>query len=109
MIAVHVDEAHAFDMLCIACIKKSSECTNILEDIGVHLNMSAILEVMHSYEYAALHKANQDIYDKLNQLDAGAELAAKTIHDLNKLRFQAKRALQRKFFESSLTEQKNHG
>jgi hypothetical protein len=112
MITIRVDEGTAFDMLAILKIKSDDgiPVTNeylglyrdILKGIGVHKTV----EVLHSKEYNELLKANETVFNYVEDLIHGRDFSAMEVHEANMQRYRFKRDLQEKFFLSKLTEKK---
>lgn len=112
MIAVGVDEAYAFDMLCILEIKRERSAkdkwnfAHFLSDIRRQLGDELTSEIRASETYVQLLATNQKVFDLVERITQGEELAAKEVHDANMERFYLKRKLQMLFFGDDLNEQK---
>lgn len=110
MIKVLVDEGHALDMLAILQIKiKSIQDFYVFSD---HLQLlknqlgNKIYEIRGSEEYRKLISVNQKVFDLIEEVCSGTPIDALVVHRANMERFEAKKALQQKFFNSELTEKK---
>lgn len=108
MINLSVDECYAFDYLAILKVKNqkypSTEaefaivdcCFNLFQQIG----MSKVHRVLDSQEFEDLEEANRKTFDAV-ELARYGEITAKEVDDCNMERYNAKVALQKRFFPES--------
>ena len=114
MINLPVDEAYAFDYLSILKLKADLDPTHsgkkdayeqcfksLQQQIG-----DTIHQILHSPEYRQLYDANRLTFDAVDKARHGGAVTAKEVDECNLLRFRCKESLQRKFFNSQLTETK---
>ena len=117
MIKISLDEAYVFDMLSVFDVKikkfdgeklaKTVEKfadmrEEVIEQIGDH----KYNQIVSSEEYQNMISANQKVFDLIDESKNDTGLA-KITDDANYDRHIAKMALQKRFFESNLTEFKN--
>lgn len=112
MINLLVDEAYAFDYLCILRIKSSlsednlknwQNCYNYLK---LQINNEALWSlIINSNEFFNLENVNKKTFDAVEKARRG-NISAKEVDDANMERHYAKLALQKKFFNKNLTEYK---
>jgi hypothetical protein len=114
MINIMIDEAAAFDMLSILQLKTHKNDTSFnsykmfLDDLYCELGQEVVSIILASVEYADLFKANQEVFSLIDEVvnEPIETIKAKYVHNANMKRFYAKKALQEKFFNTELTEQK---
>ena len=118
MIKISVDEAYAWDMLAVLHIKSElssdeKNLTNFLEfldNMTSELGIGLCNTILASEEYKCLKHANHTVFNLIELIckERGGLVYtdALTVHDANMQRFTAKKALQQKFFNTNLTEQK---
>jgi hypothetical protein len=111
MIKVSLDEASAFDMLSILSLKlkgvKSYKTYETLEDEIAHSIGEVLFEsIINSNEYEELLRANEEVFQLVDDMNNGEDFSALFVHKTNMKRYQAKKALQHKFFNNNLTEVK---
>lgn len=105
MIRLLVDEAYAFDYLSILKVKheknENSDSEKALIDCSlnlcVELGVDVTLDVLGSNEYENLLEANRKTFDAVEKARYG-KISAKKVDDCNMERYNAKKALQAKFF-----------
>lgn len=112
MIHLLVDEAYAFDYLAILDVKNTlypsmekkeayNECLNHLMAQVNNFN-----QIVSSQEYQELFDINKITFFLIDEMRCGNEITAKQIDDANIERFNKKKKLQDKFFNSKLREEK---
>jgi hypothetical protein len=112
MINLLLDEGYAFDYISILAIKNEKFknqalylmqcCEQIKQQIGENL----FLSILDSDEYKNLKEANKKTFDAVDKARYG-KITAKKVDACNMERYNAKVALQKKFFNSTSTEYKN--
>ncbi|MEI6388150.1 MAG: hypothetical protein WCQ50_16100 [Spirochaetota bacterium] len=112
MLTIKVDEAFAFDMLAILELKKHRSdidegnydtlLSNICKQVGVTLAGNILI----SEAYDNLLKANREVFNYIEQICAGDQLDAITVHNGNMKRYYCKQRLQTEFFGEDLNERK---
>ena len=112
MIKISLDEAYAFDYLSILSIKEDQGVVDsltpnlckgeIMEGIGV----SKYASIINSPEYKILYEANLKTFAAVDKAKED-KVTASYVDNCNYERYLAKRALQKKFFEASLSERKS--
>ena len=113
MINLRVSESIAFDYLSILCVKAKVNCdyknyTNYhdcLNNIGHEIGFEKLTEILCSEEYKKLRAVNSECFDCVAKAKTD-EVPASAVDKLNYQRFLCKKALQEKFFDDELTEQK---
>lgn len=117
MIKISLDEAYVFDMLSVLDVKlkklsdEKLEVTkykyNLLkQEILSQINEEKFFQIISSLEYQKMIEANQYVFD-LVDLSKNDDGLAKITDNANFERHIAKMALQKRFFDSDLTEVKN--
>lgn len=117
MIKISLDEAYVFDMLSVLDVKlkklsdEKLEVTkykyNLLkQEILSQINEEKFFQIISSLEYQKMIEANQYVFD-LVDLSKNDDGLAKITDNANFERHIAKMALQKRFFDSELTEVKN--
>lgn len=111
MISIRTDEASAFDLLSILQIKavhglQVLQSIDQLEgDIMAGIGFGNFSDVASSDEYNSLWNANQRMW-YIQEKAMRDECKASDVDRQNQARFHAKAALQKKFFNTELTEKK---
>jgi hypothetical protein len=110
MINLTVDESYAFDYLSILEIKsnKNGDKKNYKqckENIICQIGLDNFLEIEASEEYHQLLKANLNTFNLVEAVKLNPCLGDK-VDESNYERYKAKIALQKKFFNENLSEQK---
>lgn len=114
MINLQVDEAYAFDYLCILQIKSKltvsdqANFSRCREVVSQQVGIDHFLEIVHSLEYKNLLNANQEVFNIVEEIRAGKDVSSKALDEANMSRYFAKRDLQRKFFNNEITETKTN-
>lgn len=117
MIKISLDEAYVFDMLSVLDVKlkklsdEKLEVTkykyNLLkQEILSQIDEEKFFQIISSLEYQKMIEANQYVFD-LVDLSKNDDGLAKITDNANFERHIAKMALQKRFFDSDLTEVKN--
>ena len=114
MIDIAVDEAYAFDMLSILAVKYDKtenegnlKKFNLFEsEIEQKVGKGLFYDVVVSMEYSNLYHANLKLFELIDQIKTDDSIKAKKIDDLNYARWEAKRDLQKKFFNQEIKEVK---
>jgi len=111
MIKISIDEAAAFDMLAILAIKADktkdiNAYSKFVDELYSCLGVIKVNDILCSTEYEDLVVANQNVFNLIDGIDAGYNQDALTVHTANMERFYAKKKLQKKFFNNTLTEMK---
>jgi hypothetical protein len=117
MIKISIDEAYAFDMLAIFEVKISNlsgeklaktleKKANMIEQFVQQIGRDKYNQIISSAEYGKMILANQKVFELIDKSKFDDGLA-KVTDDANFERHIAKIALQKKFFDSDLTEFKN--
>ena len=112
MINLLVSEAYALDYLSILQIKAKrkvvalSDVTPILMQLFTEIGKDKLIDIMSSRIYLDLYKVNEELFDAMNGAPKD-EVKASEIHRLNTARFNAKKALQDKFFDTEYGEKKS--
>lgn len=112
MINLLVDEAYAFDYLAILMIKSELysskekyetyiECYNNLK-----LQIEYFDNIIKSLEFIELYEINKKVFILIDNLRNGENISAKEIDDANIDRFYKKQALQKRYFNNELSEEK---
>ena len=110
MISLLVDEAYAFDYLSILEIKAkiSDQFISNYNDCCEHIKLqlsSDFNTIINSEEYLNLICANQKTFNMVDKAKFN-KCSAQDVDKCNYERYKAKVALQKKFFNKSLSEQK---
>jgi len=109
MVALFVDEAYAFDFLCILQVKANKIHTpDTLKNFADYMNMfsmqfgeKAMVEILGSSEYKKLYDANNAVFDLVDKAKTNSCKASDV--DLgNYERCKARKALQDRFFPGHL-------
>lgn len=106
MINLLVDEAFAFDYLAILAVKIANGICDIedlddcMENLMDQLGIFEVSEILCSQEYIDLSEANAKTFRAVEKARYG-EITAKEVDDCNMERYNAKKALQEKFFSKS--------
>jgi len=112
MINIEVDESYAFDYLSILQIKseldlqntvKLDNYINCLKALRNQLDENLFLSIIGSQEYKACHTANLETFKAVDQAKDDS-VPASFVDRANYKRHIAKQGLQKKFFNSDLTE-----
>ncbi len=99
------DEGFVFDYLAILQVKQyhMSGMTDHVDrckaNIKSQIGLSKFSEIYHSQEYKNLFDANMETFQAVEKARYG-EISAKEVDDCNMKRYNAKVALQKKFFPS---------
>jgi len=104
MINLLVDEAYAFDYLAILIIKKS-EMQNTISNYISNQLPGLFNTIILSAEFRKMLEANQLVFNCVERARYG-NITAKELDDANMQRHYAKLELQKKFFNTNLTEKK---
>ena len=116
MITIDAEEAMAFDCLAILEVKcekfPNNEVTknswwDCFDNIKEQLGDKVFYEVYASKEYKSLKDANILTFDAVEKARHDGDVTAKEVDDCNIKRYEAKKALQKKFFGEELKEFKN--
>lgn len=105
MIRLPVSEAYAFDYLSILRvkimrgIKDSGYADSIKSDIEAAIGKPLFARVMRSQEMAELNDANLQVFDAIERAHRD-EIRASAVQRYNRRRFDAKKALQERFWPS---------
>jgi hypothetical protein len=95
MVKISVDEGYAFDIL------------SIYEELKAQLGQEKLSEIINSSEYDELYTENQTTFVLVDAIRASDENSIGKDIDLNNLRrFECKRKLHNKFFDSQMLETK---
>lgn len=112
MIKVRVDEAAAFDMLSILQIKanksekSSDQFQEALNDLILEIGLNKVNQVLNSELYKDLVNANMIVFKYIDILNSNKDLSAIIVHLANTERYNIKRSIQEKFFNTNLAEEK---
>lgn len=117
MLKISLDEAYVFDMLSVFDVKiinlSDEKLAKTLEKMSVmvkevidQIGEDKYQEIIASDEYDKMVEANQKVFELIDQSKFDDGLA-KITDDANYDRHIAKMALQKRFFDSELTEVKN--
>ncbi len=113
MITISVDEAYAFDFLSILEVKRVYlPNTNSLyelycREIKAQTEETLFSTILASEDYKELVCINRKIYDNLELLRAGKDVAASIIDNLNSDRYRLKTSIQLTYFNSNVSETKS--
>lgn len=119
MVTISVDEGYAFDILSIFQVKMHN-CTDpvknetskrgfsiLYEELKVQLGQEKLSEIINSKEYDELYTENYTTFVLVDAIRASNENSIGKNIDLNNLRrFECKRKLQSKFFNTNMVETK---
>lgn len=113
MITIPVDEAYAYDYLSILELKKDKDPTSptkkkTFDEVFAHLRetLGALhYEVWGSLEYEKLYAANKETFEMVD-LAKTDSVSASVVDRANYKRFVCKKALQKRFFDSPVSEEK---
>ena len=119
MVKISVDEGYAFDILSIFQVKIHN-CTDaskietskrgfstLYEELKAQLGQNKLSEIINSKEYDDLYTENQTTFVLVDAIRASNENSIGKDIDLNNLRrFECKRKLQSKFFNTEMVETK---
>jgi deoxyribodipyrimidine photolyase-like uncharacterized protein len=119
MVTISVDEGYAFDILSIFQVKIHN-CTDkvkleaskrgfsiLYEELKDQLGQDKLSEIIYSKEYDDLYTENQTTFVLVDAIRASNENSIGKDIDLNNLRrFECKRKLQSKFFNTDMVETK---
>lgn len=117
MLKISVDEAYVFDMLSVFDVKlRNLDGEKLLKTIEKYSDMKEEVidqigkdkydQIVSSLEYQKMVYANQRVFDLIDESKNDTGLA-KLTDDANYDRHVAKMALQKRFFDTELTEVKN--
>lgn len=119
MVTISVDEGYAFDILSIFQVKIHN-CTDpvkletskrgfsmLYEELKAQLGQDKLSEIINSKEYDDLYTENQTTFVLVDAIRSSNEVSiGKDIDNTNLARFDCKRRLQSKFFNSQMVETK---
>lgn len=122
-IPIHLDASLVFDMLSILQVKKnqfaaannvekynqaSFNYLQLYKDIQQVLDNKTIIDILNSPEYNRLFVANKMVFEIVGITENNPEtkVSAYEIAQLNLLRYKYKQELQKKFFETDISEVK---
>lgn len=109
VLRLEVDEGYAFDYLSIQEIKKDlspqamENYERVFKLIKGQIYYDKFIEILNSFEYKELLRVNKILYDYVDYIRSGKKVDGKEVDDCNEMRYQAKQALQKKFFGTDLT------
>ena len=119
MVKISVDEGYAFDILSIFEVKinncddpKKIEISGkafelLRQELEAQLGSAKLLQIMNSVEYHELYNENKKTFLLVDKIRASNEVSlGKDIDKNNLSRFECKRKLQNKFFDSQMLETK---
>lgn len=111
MVKISVDEATVFDMLSILSLKLKNEKSvfnyiQMVSELMGSIGQTLYAEIANSNEYRNLCSANKEVFDLVDLMNSGTDLSALAVHECNMRRYTAKKDLQQKFFNNSLSERK---
>ena len=117
MLKISVDEAYVFDMLSVFDVKlKNLDGEKLLKTVEKYSDMREEVidqigkdrydQIVSSSEYQKMVYANQRVFELIDESKNDTGLA-KITDDANYERHVAKMALQKRFFDTELTEVKN--
>lgn len=111
MIKISLDEAYVFDYVSILEIKirNGVDVVNAMkqlsEELVEQLGSDTVLNILQSPEYKELYDANKATFDAVNHAKNDL-VKASYVDNCNYKRMIAKKNLQKKFFDTPLTEKK---
>jgi len=117
MLKISVDEAYVFDMLSVfdvklrnldgeKLLKTIEKYSDMKEEVVEQIGEDKYNQIVSSLEYQQMVFANQRVFDLIDESKNDTGLA-KITDDANYERHVAKMALQKRFFDTDLTEVKN--
>jgi len=117
MLRISVDEAYVFDMLSVfdvklrnlhgeKLLKTIEKYSDMKEEVVEQIGKDKYDQIVSSLEYQKMVYANQRVFDLIDESKNDTGLA-KLTDDANYDRHVAKMALQKRFFDTELTEVKN--
>ena len=117
MLRISVDEAYVFDMLSVfdvklrnlhgeKLLKTIEKYSDMKEEVVEQIGKDKYDQIVSSLEYQKMVYANQRVFDLIDESKNDTGLA-KLTDDANYDRHVAKMALQKRFFDTDLTEVKN--
>jgi hypothetical protein len=117
MLKINLDEAYVFDMLSVFDVKIKNldgeklaktieKYSDMREEVIEQIGEDKYREITSSLEYQKMVYANQRVFELIDDSKNDTGLA-KITDDANYERHIAKMALQKRFFDTELTEVKN--
>jgi hypothetical protein len=117
MLKINLDEAYVFDMLSVFDVKIKNldgeklaktieKYSDMREEVIEQIGEDKYREITASLEYQKMVYANQRVFELIDESKNDTGLA-KITDDANYERHVAKMALQKRFFDTELTEVKN--
>lgn len=117
MLKINLDEAYVFDMLSVFDVKIKNldgeklaktieKYSDMREEVIEQIGKDKYREITSSLEYQKMVYANQRVFELIDDSKNDTGLA-KITDDANYERHIAKMALQKRFFDTELTEVKN--
>lgn len=117
MLKINLDEAYVFDMLSVFDVKIKNldgeklaktieKYSDMREEVIEQIGEDKYSEITSSLEYQKMVYANQRVFELIDESKNDIGLA-KITDDANYERHVAKMALQKRFFDTELTEVKN--
>ena len=117
MLQVSLDEAYVFDMLSVFDVKLKNldgeklaktieKYSDMREEVIDQMGEDKYNQIVSSLEYQKMVFANQKVFELIDESKHDTGLA-KVTDDANYERHVAKMALQKRFFDTELTEVKN--
>lgn len=117
MLKISLDEAYVFDMLSVFDVKMKNldgekllktieKYSDMVEEVVEQIGKEKFDQISQSLEYQKMVFANQKVFELIDESKNDTGLA-KITDDANYERHIAKMALQKRFFNSELTEVKN--
>ena len=117
MLKISLDEAYVFDMLSVIDVKMKNldgekllktieKYSDMVEEVVEQIGKEKFDQISQSLEYQKMVFANQKVFELIDESKNDTGLA-KITDDANYERHIAKMALQKRFFNSELTEVKN--
>ena len=117
MLKISVDEAYVFDMLSVFDVKLRNldgeklsktieKYSDMREEVIDQIGKDKYDQIVSSSEYQKMVYANQRVFELIDESKNDTGLA-KITDDANYERHVAKMALQKRFFDTELTEVKN--
>ena len=117
MLKISVDEAYVFDMLSVFDVKLKNltgekllktieKYSDMKEEVVEQIGKDKYDQIVSSLEYQKMVYANQRVFDLIDESKNDTGLA-KLTDDANYDRHVAKMDLQKRFFDTDLTEVKN--
>lgn len=102
-ILLPVDAAYAFDYLAILMVKQdrglqvNGELSRLEKFLEAQLGEDEMRKVMKSGEFHASYVANGNVFEAIEAAHTGT-IPARRVQEINHQRFEAKRALQKRFW-----------